>query len=133
MSTENPIPWTTQEIIEATRGDLLCGDPDRSFSRVSIDSREISSEDFFFAIIGERLDGHEFAATVVDQGVRGLVIGRQQAGQLPVATWEAKNVRASQLPTPPGLWETWQHLTAGAQRPQWRLLRGQTGKRPPAN
>jgi len=91
MIIENSIPWTTREILAATGGQLLCGDLRRQFSRVSIDSREISSDDFFFAIIGERLDGHEFAAAVVDQGVRGLVIGRQQAGQLPVATWEAKN------------------------------------------
>jgi UDP-N-acetylmuramoyl-tripeptide--D-alanyl-D-alanine ligase len=91
MSKENPIPWTTQEILDATGGELLCGDLRRRFSRVGIDSREISPEDFFFAIIGEKLDGHEFASAVVDQGVRGLVIGRQQTGQLPVAAWEAKN------------------------------------------
>jgi UDP-N-acetylmuramoyl-tripeptide--D-alanyl-D-alanine ligase len=92
MTDHKPIPWTTQEIIEATRGELLCGDLRRPFSRVAIDSREISPEDFFLAIIGESHDGHEFASTVVAQGVRGLMIGRQKSEQLPVAAWETNNV-----------------------------------------
>ena len=92
LKEQQPIPWTTQEILEATGGALLCGDLHRRFSRVGIDSREISPEDFFFAIVGESHDGHGFASAVVDQGVRGLLIGRQKAGQLPVAAWETKNV-----------------------------------------
>ncbi len=92
MNDQQPIPWTTQEILDATGGDLLCGDLRRPFSRVSIDSREISATDFFFAISGESHDGHGFAGSVIDQGVRGLVINRQKAEQLPLAAWEAKNV-----------------------------------------
>jgi UDP-N-acetylmuramoyl-tripeptide--D-alanyl-D-alanine ligase len=92
MKTETPIPWTTQEIIEATRGELLCGDQDRQFSGVSIDSRKIFPSDIFFAITGDTHDGHGFASTVVDQGVRGLVISRNKAGQMPIAAWKANNV-----------------------------------------
>ena len=92
MNDEQPIPWTTQEIVEATGGELLCGDRRHSFSGVSIDSREISPQDFFFAISGQSHDGHGFAQTVVDQGVHGLLINRQKAEQLPVAAWDAKNV-----------------------------------------
>ena len=92
MRDNQPIPWTTQEVLDATGGDLLCGDLRRPFSRVSIDSREISPRDFFFAICGESHDGHGFAGSVIDQGVRGLVINRQKAEHLPLAAWEAKNV-----------------------------------------
>ena len=92
MNGKQPIPWTTREILDATGGDLLCGDLHRQFSRVSIDSRAISSGDFFFAIIGESHDGHAFASAVIDQGVRGLVISRRKAEQLPLAAWEAKNI-----------------------------------------
>ncbi len=92
MNDQQPIPWTTQEILDATGGNLLCGDLRRPFSRVSIDSREISPTDFFFAISGESHDGHGFAGSVIDQGVRGLVINRQKAEQLPLAAWEAKNI-----------------------------------------
>ena len=89
---DTPIPWTTQEILDATGGDLLCGDRGHSFAGISIDSRSISPTDFFIAIIGESHDGHGFAAAAVDQGVGGLVIERQKADKLPVAAWKAKNV-----------------------------------------
>ena len=92
MKTENPIPWTTREILDATSGELLCGDQDRLFPGVCIDSRKIIPSDVFFAITGDTHDGHGFASAVVDQGVRGLVISRNNAGQMPVAAWKANNV-----------------------------------------
>ena len=92
MKTETPIPWTTREILDATSGELLCGDQDRQFSGVSIDSRKIFPSDIFFAITGDTHDGHGFASAVVDQGVRGLVISRNKAGQMPIAAWKANNV-----------------------------------------
>ena len=92
MNAKQPIPWTTQQILDATGGDLLCGDQGHSFAGVSIDSRNISPGDFFFAIIGESHDGHGFASAAVDQGAGGLVINRQMAEKLPVAAWEAKDV-----------------------------------------
>ena len=92
MNNQQPTPWTTQEILDATGGDLLCGNLRHSFAGVSIDSRKISPNDFFFAISGDTHDGHGFAPAVVDQGVRGLVINRQKYAQLPVTAWEAKSV-----------------------------------------
>ena len=92
MNDKLPIPWTTQEIIEATGGELLCGDLSRSFAGISIDSRNIEADNFFFAIIGESHDGHGFAPAVIDQGIGGLVIDRRKAAELPVAAWQAKNI-----------------------------------------
>jgi UDP-N-acetylmuramoyl-tripeptide--D-alanyl-D-alanine ligase len=92
MSKETPIPWTTREILDATSGELLCGDQDRLFPGVCIDSRKIIPSDVFFAITGDTHDGHGFASAVVDQGVRGLVISRNKAGQMPIAAWKANNV-----------------------------------------
>jgi len=109
MNDQQPIPWTTQEILDATGGDLLCGNRGHSFldatggdllcgnrghsfDGVSIDSRNLSPKDFFFAIIGESHDGHGFASAAVEQGVGGLVINRQMAEKLPVAAWRAKDV-----------------------------------------
>ena len=92
MNDQQPIPWTTQEILDATGGDLLCGDRGHSFAGVSIDSRNISPEDFFFAIIGESHDGHGFASAAVDQGAGGLVIDRQMVEKLPLSAWKAKDV-----------------------------------------
>ena len=92
MAKQPPTPWTTQEVLDATAGELLCGDQSRSFAGVSIDSRDISDGDLFVAIIGESHDGHSFASGVFDQGIRGLVIGQSKIEQLPVDNWKAGDV-----------------------------------------
>ena len=92
MKKRQPIPWTTKEILDATGGELLCGDPLRSFAGVSIDSRSITPDDFFLAIAGESHDGHGFAPAVVDQGIGGLVISRHKTEGLPVAAWQEKDI-----------------------------------------
>ena len=92
MTQSHPIPWTAAEIIEATRGELLCGDLRRPFSGVSIDSRNISADHLFVAIAGVIHDGHEFTSSIVDQGVGGLVISRHKTGQLPIAAWKTNNI-----------------------------------------
>lgn len=74
-----PIPWTALQILEATKGELLCGGPERFFSGVSIDSRRIFSGDLFVAIQGEVHDGHSFVKDVVESGVCGLLINKNKA------------------------------------------------------
>jgi UDP-N-acetylmuramoyl-tripeptide--D-alanyl-D-alanine ligase len=92
MTQSHPLTWTTAEIIEATQGGLLCGDLRRPFTGVSIDSRNISAEDVFVAITGDIHDGHTFTSKIVDQGVRGLVISRQKASQMPISAWKTNDV-----------------------------------------
>jgi UDP-N-acetylmuramoyl-tripeptide--D-alanyl-D-alanine ligase len=92
MTNSHPIPWTTEEILEATAGELLCGDLQCPFSKVFIDSRITSDDGVFVAIIGEVHDGHTFLPNVVEQGVRGLVISREKAEHLPIATWKTNAV-----------------------------------------
>ena len=87
-----PLPWTTENLVEAIRGELLCGDLQRLFTGVSIDSRSISAGDVFVAITGEVHDGHACIENIVEQGVRGLVVSRRKAGQLPIAAWEKTQV-----------------------------------------
>lgn len=50
---------TVEEIIEATDGKLM-SDNSGTFSGVSIDSRTIRDREIFFAIKGEKFDGHDF-------------------------------------------------------------------------
>ena len=78
--------------MEATGGELLCGDLRRSFSGVSIDSRNISADNLFVAITGEIHDGHAFTSTVIDQGVSGLVVSRRKAVQMPLPAWKKNNI-----------------------------------------
>lgn len=48
--------------------------PTISVGNVSIDSRTISARDLFFAIPGERFDGHEFAADAMQRGAVAVVV-----------------------------------------------------------
>ena len=50
---------TLKEIIKATGGKLL-SDSSGTFKGISIDSRTIEADEIFFAIKGEKFDGHDF-------------------------------------------------------------------------
>ena len=47
-------------------------------NRYSIDSRTLQPGDLFFAVRGERLDGHEFVEAALANGAVGAVVSRQQ-------------------------------------------------------
>lgn len=49
---------------------------DRTFTGVSVDSRTIAAGQLFFAIRGERNDGHQFIDQVVSRGAAGVVAER---------------------------------------------------------
>lgn len=49
----------------------------------SIDSRTAAAGDLFFAVKGERLDGHEFIASALGRGAIGAVVERGRAAALP--------------------------------------------------
>ena len=66
--------WTVADIVQATQGRLLYGDPTLCFAGIGIDSRNIPSDHLFVALRGENHDGHGFVGQVVDLGVRGLVV-----------------------------------------------------------
>jgi UDP-N-acetylmuramoyl-tripeptide--D-alanyl-D-alanine ligase len=83
------MPWTVQDILEATHGDLVAGDRDRSFGSISIDSRRINATEVFVAIRGAVHDGHRFIREVLERGVRGLVVGRSRVNDLPAALRQA--------------------------------------------
>src|SRR5215471_18503191 len=44
----------------------------------SIDSRTISAGELFFAVKGERLDGHDYVASALEKGAAGAVVARSQ-------------------------------------------------------
>jgi UDP-N-acetylmuramoyl-tripeptide--D-alanyl-D-alanine ligase len=86
------LSWTTRDILEATGGKLLCGNPDERFERISIDSRTLSAADAFVAIVGRVHDGHRFAGEVAARGVRGLVVASDRRESLPLAEWEKRSL-----------------------------------------
>src|SRR5947209_17852419 len=65
---------TMRELAEMTHGDVV-QNPDVVVSSVVIDSREVKPDSVFFAIKGERLDGHQFVAQAL-QTARGAVVSQ---------------------------------------------------------
>lgn len=70
---------TIKFVIEACGGELVTGSADSVFSRVCTDSRQASAGDLFFAIKGQRFDGHEFLTEALQRGVVGAVVNRNAA------------------------------------------------------
>ncbi|MGB7599039.1 MAG: UDP-N-acetylmuramoyl-tripeptide--D-alanyl-D-alanine ligase [Candidatus Sulfotelmatobacter sp.] len=65
------------EFISAT-GDFVQGD---SVSGYSIDSRTVGPGQLFFAVKGERLDGHDFVEQALEKGAPSAVVRRDQLGR----------------------------------------------------
>jgi UDP-N-acetylmuramoyl-tripeptide--D-alanyl-D-alanine ligase len=61
-----------EDIIEGTGGKLL-SENSRTFTGVSIDSRTIGSGEIFFALKGERFDGHAFLEDALEKGSGAVV------------------------------------------------------------
>lgn len=70
------IPRTAAEISAAVAGQILSGEPGTRVSGVSIDTRTIAVGDLFFAIRGERHDGHDFVNAALAAGAAAAVVDR---------------------------------------------------------
>lgn len=62
------------EIIEAVNGWRIGGGKDVRVKGVSIDSRTIQNGDLFFALKGERVDGHHYILPAMKSGAAGAVV-----------------------------------------------------------
>ena len=65
---------TAEEIRSATGGTLSCGSKNTTVSQVVHDSRMAGPGDVFFALQGERHDGHQYLSDVLCAGCRCLVV-----------------------------------------------------------
>jgi UDP-N-acetylmuramoyl-tripeptide--D-alanyl-D-alanine ligase len=54
---------------------------DQEASGYSIDSRTIGPGQLFFAVKGERLDGHDYVGQALDKGAIAAVVGKDQLGR----------------------------------------------------
>jgi UDP-N-acetylmuramoyl-tripeptide--D-alanyl-D-alanine ligase len=70
---------TLGQICDIVGGDLI-GDPAIKVSGISIDSRLCKSGDLFAAIVGERVDGHDYVSQALSGGARALLTSRQVEG-----------------------------------------------------
>ncbi|MCQ9207868.1 MAG: UDP-N-acetylmuramoyl-tripeptide--D-alanyl-D-alanine ligase [Omnitrophica bacterium] len=64
---------TIEEILKATKGELIKGSLTPEISGVSIDSRSIKPKELFVAIKGKRFDGHDFINQAIRRGAGAIV------------------------------------------------------------
>lgn len=71
------------DVVRATGGHLVTGEAGQSgatFTGVSIDSRDIGEGELFFAVTGDRFDGHDFVSTLPEKRAGGAVVSREWKG-----------------------------------------------------
>lgn len=71
--------WTSADLVAAMRGRPI-GNLPQGITGISIDSRAITPGEAFFAIKGDRVDGHDFASFAIANGAGLLVVSE---GKLP--------------------------------------------------
>ena len=70
---------TIAEILQATQGNLLQGDPHTIITQISTDSRTLKKDDLFVALVGEKFDGHNFLEGACQQEAIGAVVSKPVA------------------------------------------------------
>ena len=70
---------TIQDILKATGGTLLCGDPSMRIDRISTNSMEMGPNTLFVPIIGERVDAHVFIPSALENGGACLTQEHEEA------------------------------------------------------
>ena len=65
------------EIIKAFGGQIISGDRDTKIKGISTDSRTVKPGDLFFALKGERCDGHQYVTHAMNTGAVGAVISNE--------------------------------------------------------
>ncbi|MBS1843557.1 MAG: UDP-N-acetylmuramoyl-L-alanyl-D-glutamate--2,6-diaminopimelate ligase [Actinobacteria bacterium] len=77
-------------------GARIVGDPTVEIADLAYDSRKAGPGTLFFCVAGERRDGHEFAAQVVEAGASALVVEREL--DVPVPQVVLPSARAAMAP-----------------------------------
>jgi UDP-N-acetylmuramoyl-tripeptide--D-alanyl-D-alanine ligase len=67
-------PFSADDAVRWTGGELVRGAGATAFTGVSIDSRKVPAGALFVAIAGARFDGHEFAGDAVRLGAAGCLL-----------------------------------------------------------
>jgi UDP-N-acetylmuramoyl-tripeptide--D-alanyl-D-alanine ligase len=88
---------TISEIQNAIGGFLVNGDPEIEVSGLSTDSRTIKKGDLFWAIKGERYDGHDFIMKALDLGACGLVCAKKEREALADISSKTKEIYSDRV------------------------------------
>ncbi len=77
MMEDMPAEWgkiSSREILAAVKGRMISGNPQTRFTGFSSDSRHIDPGGIFWALKGDRFDGHDFVSRAIEQGALGVVV-----------------------------------------------------------
>lgn len=90
------VRFTSDEVLEATKGQCISSARVDGFAGVSTDTRTLAPGSLFVALSGERFDGHDFVQEAIRQGAAGLIVSREPIGILPhVAVFLVRDTRAA--------------------------------------
>ncbi len=64
------------EVLKATGGSLTKSGSGKMFRGISTDTRTVQSGNLFIALVGERFDGHDFAAQAAAKGAIGVIASK---------------------------------------------------------
>ena len=89
-----PPEFSPDELSTWSRGSWLVR-PSRPVCGVSIDSRSIRPGNLYIALKGDRLDGHRYVASALEQGAAAAVVSAEQAERMPrgvplLVVWETR-------------------------------------------
>ncbi|HXV83557.1 MAG TPA: UDP-N-acetylmuramoyl-L-alanyl-D-glutamate--2,6-diaminopimelate ligase [Candidatus Binatia bacterium] len=88
-----------REFLPLEEVDEAEGNLDQEVTGLKYDSRAVKAGDIFFAIAGEKVDGHEFIPQALQSGAAGVVVAQKGAWPLGTTWIRTKNVRHTM-----GLW-----------------------------
>ena len=90
------------EVAAAVEGARIVGDSSVEVAELAYDSRKAGLGTLFFCVVGEKRDGHDFAAEVVEAGAVALVVERELA--VDVAQVVVPDARAAMAPVASRFW-----------------------------
>ena len=73
--------WTYEDFVAAVKGRRMGMQPE-AITGISIDSRSVAPGEAFFAIRGERFDGHDFATPALARGAATAVVAEDRIASL---------------------------------------------------
>lgn len=65
-----------EEILNATKGKLICGDINEKCENFKRDTREIENGDVYIALKGERFDGNDFYLDAINRGAKTCILSK---------------------------------------------------------
>ena len=77
------LDYTLAQIARAVHGELAAGSSDARVASAAIDSRACGAGTLFFALPGERVDGHDFVAGAAAAGASGAVVSKARPTDFP--------------------------------------------------